>query len=86
MPSQQRPAHRTRTVVELDARTGSILASSVRWTSLSPMQIVASAAGVYLLDTGRAHQAVVFLGERGLRPVSLPVSLRVRPRGDPRER
>jgi hypothetical protein len=68
-------AHRSRTVVELDARTGSILASSVRWTSLSPMQIVASAVGVYLLDTGRAHQAVLFLGERGLRPVSLPVSL-----------
>jgi hypothetical protein len=65
--------YRTGTIVELDAHTGSVLA--IRWTALSPTQIAASAAGVYLLDTGRSHQPVVFLGERSLRPASLPVAL-----------
>jgi hypothetical protein len=68
-------AYRPGTIVELDARTGTIVATSTRWTSSPQLQIAASAAGVYLLDTGRADQSVAFLDDRGLRSVDLPAAL-----------
>jgi hypothetical protein len=67
--------YRTGTIVELNDRTGSIVATSNQWTSSPQLQLAASAAGVYLLDTGRAQRSVVFLDARGLRSVDLPAAL-----------
>lgn len=68
-------AYQPGTIVELDERTGLILATSAQWTSSPQLRIAASDGGVYLLDTGRAHRSVVFLEARNLRPVILPTAL-----------
>jgi hypothetical protein len=67
--------YRPGTIVELDERTGLILATSAQWTSSPQLRIAASEAGVYLLDTGRAHRAAVFLEAGDLRSVTLPTAL-----------
>jgi hypothetical protein len=69
------PAYRADTILELNNRTGSIAATSTRWAASPRLQIAASTAGVYLLDTGRARQSMVLLNARSLRPVNLPTAL-----------
>jgi hypothetical protein len=69
------PKYRAGTIVELDGRTGSIVASSMQWTSSPRLRIAASAEGVYLIDAARPHRSVVFLDARNLRPAVLPAAL-----------
>jgi hypothetical protein len=68
-------SYRAGTIVELNEQTGAILASTNQWSSSPRVQIAASAAGVYLLDTGRRQRSVVLLDRQSLRPEGLPAPL-----------